>query len=188
MQKHNLTCDNKNVLSQWKKILLASAIKINQKIGLFLKTTVTHSVTILAASSRYRRAKAPADTYGIGKRKPLRASVSFVWAASQGGVVRGRVEKATGGKKGKEKKFFHICPAWGPKYVALSSSPRHQPSVLACHYFTSRRGHTLSLRHTYGLFHQHTLPVLPWSTLKFCQHQILKCGQVKQNERKDRAL
>lgn len=32
MQKHNLTCDNKNVLSQWKKILLASAIKINQKI------------------------------------------------------------------------------------------------------------------------------------------------------------
>lgn len=35
MQKHNLTCDNKNVLSQWKKILLASAFKINQKIGLF---------------------------------------------------------------------------------------------------------------------------------------------------------
>lgn len=120
---------------------------------------MTHSVTPLAASWRYRRGKCQQSCMGSEKGKSLRASLSSVWTVPQRVVVGRRgVEGKTGGKEGdKREEVSHSCPAWGPKYVALSSSPRHQPSVLACHYFTSRRAHTPSLRHTYAHLHHHTL-------------------------------
>lgn len=148
---------------------------------------MTHSVTPLAASWRYRRGKCQQPCMGSEKENhsgrlcPLFKQYHRGWGKKRSGRSGG----GTRGRGDKREEVSHSCPAWGPKYVALLSSPRHQPSVLACHYFTSHRAHTPSLRHTYAHLHHHTLSVLPWSTFKCCQHQILKHGQLKRNGKTD---
>lgn len=143
---------------------------------------MTHSVTCLAVSWQYRRGKCQQHVWDWKRKTTWGVFVLCLNSATEGGDRRvGGVESGTRGRGDKIEEVFHSCPAWGPKYVAASSSPRHQPSVLACHYFTSRRAHTLSLGHTYAHLHRHTLPVLPWSTLKCCQHQILKNDRTEKN-------
>lgn len=123
-----------------------------------------------------QKRKVPAAMCAIGKRKTTQGF--FVLCLNRA-TAGGGVAEGTRGREDKREEASHSCPAWGPKYEARSSSPRHQPSVLACHYFTSHRAHTPSLRHTYAHLYHCTLSVLPWSTLKCCQHQILKHCQLK---------
>lgn len=165
-----------NNFAPWKRDFVLRAFKINQKTNSLKPPRLTLSEEI-------QKSKVPAAMYGIGREKLLRASLSSVWTVSQmwgGGGRTGMVGKQgseprkTGRGVRERGEFSRSCPAWGQKYVALSSSQRHQPSILACHYFTSCRGHTPSLRHAYAHWYYHTPSVLPWSNLKH--------GQVEQNE------
>lgn len=134
---------------------------------------MTHSVTPLAASWRYRRGKCQQPCMGSEKKNHSGRLCPLFEQRRRGGErgVGGEGWGVTRGRGDKREEVSHSCPAWGPKYVALSSSQRHQPSVLACHYFTSRRARMPSLRHTYAHLYHHIVSLLPWSTLKFCQQQ-----------------
>lgn len=104
---------------------------------------MTHSVAPLAANLRYRRGKCQQPRMGLeeedysGRLCPLSEQRC---GGESGGGVRGW---GAG-----EKKFLAAAQPEARKYGALFLSQRHQPSVLARHYFTSCRGHTPSLRHT----------------------------------------
>lgn len=122
-------------------------IKINQKIHL-LKTGMTHSVTLPTASWRYRREERQQPCMGSEKENHSGCLCPLFEQCYRGGKEEWIEWGGTRGSGDKREEVSHSCPAWGPKYVALSSSRRHQLSALASHYFTSHRAHTPFLRHT----------------------------------------
>lgn len=156
---------------------------------------MTHSVTLFDCESQIQKRKVPAAMWGIGKKEKKTTRGVFVLCLNSATEGVGGCGRSGGGVEGgepreewdKREEVSSQLPSLRPKNARrFSSSPRHQPSVLSCHYFTSHRAHTPSLRHTYAQLHHHTVSVPPWSTLKRCQHQILKHGQLKQNEKTQR--
>lgn len=130
---------------------------------------MTHSVTLLAVSWRYRRGKCQQPCTGLEKGKTTRGVFVLCLNSATGG---GRKEEGgeevvvEGGRRPEEvgirqKKFLAAAQPEASSARRFLSSPRHPPPALACHYFTSRGAHAPSPRRTYARLHHHTLSALP---------------------------
>lgn len=130
---------------------------------------MTHSVTLLAVSWRYRRGKCQQPCTGLEKGKTTRGVFVLCLNSATGG---GRKEEGgeevvvEGGRRPEEvgirqKKFLAAAQPEASSARRFLSSPRHPPPALACHYFTSRGAHAPSPRRTYARLHHHTLSAPP---------------------------
>lgn len=130
---------------------------------------MTHSVTLLAVSWRYRRGKCQQPCTGLEKGKTTRGVFVLCLNSATGG---GRKEEGgeevvvEGGRRPEEvgirqKKLLTAAQPEASSARRFLSSPRHPPPALACHYFTSRGAHAPSPRRTYARLHHHTLSAPP---------------------------
>lgn len=130
---------------------------------------MTHSVTLLAVSWRYRRGKCQQPCTGLEKGKTTRGVFVLCLNSATGG---GRKEEGgeevvvEGGRRPEEvgirqKKLLAAAQPEASSARRFLSSPRHPPPALACHYFTSRGAHAPSPRRTYARLHHHTLSAPP---------------------------
>lgn len=145
------------------KILFGSAIKINQKIRLLKLPWLT-----TRGSSRCKleiqQRKVPAAMCGIGKKETTQGVfVLCLNSAAEG-------EKESGGREGI--RSFSQLPSLRPQIWRFSWSSRYQPSVLVCHYFTSRRVHSTSQTHIDTLTPPSTVCVV-FFCFECCQNQTL---------------
>lgn len=156
MQKHNLTCDNKNVFSQWKKILLASAIKINQKIGL-LKNHRDSFCHYSRCELEIQKSES-ASRHVWDRKKKTTQGVCVLCLSSVAG--RGGARKSGEGNRGEEGKreevFSHL-PSLRPKIcgtflVTASPAIRSRLSL----FYLSQRTHAVSQTHIWTLPPAHT--------------------------------
>lgn len=103
---------------------------------------MTHSVTLLAVSWRYRRGKCQQPCTGLEKGKTTRGVFVLCLNSATGGGGRRREERR-GGRRPEEvgirqKKLLAAAQPEASSARRFLSSPRHPPPALACHYFTSR--------------------------------------------------
>lgn len=148
---------------------------------------MTHSVTPLAASWRYRRGKCRQPCMGSKKKRKNHSGrlcpLFKQCHRGEGRVVGGGEGLRRGGTSGREDKreeVSHSCPAWGPKIrgaflVTASPASRSSPVIILPLAEHTRR---LSGTHMHSSTTTTHCLCPPWSTLKCCQHQILKHGQL----------
>lgn len=121
------------------KFFLESGIKINQKIHPLKPLWLTPSHCSLE-----RRRGESASSHVLDREKENHSRClcpPFEQCCREGKRRSGRRE----GGRDERCEVSHSCPAWGVRSAVLSSSSRHQPSVLVCHYFTSHGAHTHTL-------------------------------------------
>lgn len=125
-----------------KRIFFGRGIKINQKLDSLKLLWLTPSLLWLRTWDTEEESASSHEW--DWKRKTTQG----VFVLCLNSAVEGESGGGVRGWGAGEKKFLAAAQPEARKYGALFLSQRHQPSVLARHYFTSCRGHTPSLRHT----------------------------------------